>query len=76
MAAKVKKAMMGIKDALRCRCGGVPTLCMRVRMWLREYILERLECNKCGVASPEVETTKDRDAKISKIVEAWNKVMR
>jgi hypothetical protein len=43
--------------------------------WSRD-VYEWLECNKCGMRSPEAETTYNRDERLKAAAEVWDNVMK
>ena len=65
-----------IAAARDCRCGGRPVLWHRSEeMDGSKEVFEWLQCDACGMRSPEDETTQDRSMKLERLAEVWDKVM-
>lgn len=66
-----------VADVHSCLCGGRPLLRQRsVEIdWSRDTY-EWLECNRCGMRSPEKETTYNREDHLAEMVKVWDNVMK
>jgi len=60
-----------------CLCGGRPVIRQRsVEVdWSRD-VFEWLECNKCGMRSPEKETTYNREDHLAEMAKVWDRIMK
>ena len=65
-----------LKKVLPCRCGGNPVI--KDRTHICEEMTDRyawLECDKCGMRSPEKEVTYNRESNLYEMAEVWNGAM-